>query len=266
MGPKDGIRCRTFLIAVMLVVVTLGVSVVSYGSEEDGVFGRMDYVALGDSVTYAIDGETHVRMMSPYPCLVSRDLGFRSHLNLAVSGATVTDVNADNNIFLQVERIPADTDIISVLIGGNDLLAGVPLGELGDDTRGTVYGAYDSLVVELRDRFPLAFVFFITQYDVPAVDGLNRAGYTVDDMADALKEVCDRHYIPVLDLNAMIGFDMVSDPGCDGIHPTQGFTRNEIAPRISDFIESMYVPVKKYVALGDSITYGYAPGGRMERA
>ncbi len=266
MDPADGRKGIVLMTAVMLVLVASGVSIVSYTLEGDGdVFGGLDYVALGDSVTYAMDGGTHERMDLPYPCLVNCELGFRTHTNLAVNGATVSEVSPGNNTFLQLDRIPAGTDIISVLIGGNDFLIGVPLGGPGDDTRDTVYGAYDSLMAELKERFPFAFVFFMTMYDVPLVQGDNHAGYSMGDMAAVLKEVCSKNSVPVLDLNSMVDFDMATDPDCDWIHPTQEFTERNIAPRISDFIEDTYTPVKRYVALGDSITYGFASDGRMDR-
>ena len=198
MSERKGIGALS--VAFLLVISVFAFSVFSYSDDaQDSLFRGMDYVSLGDSITDAIDGKTHTSMVSPYPCLVSEELGFRSHHNLAVSGATVTDVRQDNHIMLQVERIPSGADVISVLIGGNDFLMGVPLGEAEDMTQGTVYGAFNILAKELKERFPQAYIFFMTQFNVPCAPGPNGAGYTMYDLGEVVKSVCSTNSIAVLD-------------------------------------------------------------------
>ena len=252
------------LTAVILVVSVLTFCIVTNDSDEqDDLFRSMDYVSLGDSITSAVDGKTHRSMVSPYPCLVTKELGFKSHLNLAVGGATVSDVRPDNNVLLQMDRIPSGTDVISVLIGGNDFLAGVPLGDIDDSSQDTVYGGFNLLVKGLKDRFPQAYIFFMTQFDVPCAPGANGAGYTMYDLGEVVKTVCSSNSIPVLDLYHLVDFTMETDPECDMLHPTQAFVMNNIAPKVSEFIRSNHISGQKYVALGDSITYGHAMCGRM---
>ena len=237
----DGSRTFALFTATILMVMALfASSLLGDFEERDPMFGDLEYVALGDSITYGFDGDTGMRMASPYPCLVAKKLGVGSHTNLAVSGATVSNINRYNNTMLQFADVPESADIISVMIGVNDFSVCAPLGQMGDMTQDTIYGGLYMLAASLQDRCPDAVIFFMTPFQFPGYPGENPAGYTLSDVADAVKVVCLDRGIPVLDMYTYGGFSMESDPCCDTLHPTQAFFRKYTAPMVSEFIRSLY--------------------------
>ena len=240
-GTSDRMnRTSVLLVSLALVGCALGTSLVMESTYEPPESSDVYYVALGDSITYGMAGDTGVRMIHPYPCQVSEALRLERHLNLAVSGATVS-YGAGNNTVNQLFVVPSDADMVSVMIGVNDFNFGAPLGDIDDMTQDTVYGGLNLLAKGLKERCPDAFIFFMTPFQFPGNMGSNHMGYTLRDVADAVEDVCASYGIPVLDMYDEGGFSMESDPKCDTLHPTQGFFRKNTAPQISDFIRENYV-------------------------
>ena len=90
-------------------------------------------------------------------------------------------------------------------------------------------------------KCPDAFIFFMTPFPFLGMPGDNSAGYSVSDVADAVKEVCAVRGIPVLDMYDVGCFSMENDPACDTLHPTEKFFRTYTAPIIEKFIRENYV-------------------------
>ena len=88
------------------------------------------YVALGDSMTAGAGiGRTSppcYRSSANYPSLIADELGVRNFADASCIGATTADVReghvADDGEFVpaQMEDLTADTDVVSITIGGND--------------------------------------------------------------------------------------------------------------------------------------------------
>ena len=238
----DG-RSTAFLTAIVVTVMVSSLCVVCPIPEEsDSEFGELDYVALGDSITYGYEWGGG-RVADPYPCLVSKRLGFGTHTNLAVSGTTLTECHGRSNIMSQLEEVRSGADVVSVMIGVNDYAISAPLGDIDDVGNDTIYGSLNLLVTGLKEGCPNAFIFFMTPYPFIGMPGHNSAGYTLADVADAVEEVCASHSVPVLDMYGDGGFILANDPRCDGLHPTQEFFRAYTAPQIIAFIEENFVPI-----------------------
>lgn len=227
-----------FAVASMLVACSLCASLlIDHFDKGDG--SDITYVALGDSITYGFITHTE-RMSHPYPCQLAYKLGVDEHINLAVSGATVSDTAGDNNTMEQLKGVPADADLISVMIGVNDFGNDAPLGKLGDRTMDTIYGGLELLVSGLVGRCPDAFIFFMTPFPFLNYPGPNGLGYVLKDVADAVTEVCSLYDVPVLDMYTLGEYSLENDPGSDGLHPTEAFFRKYTVPKILDFLERTY--------------------------
>lgn len=207
------------------------------GSASD--FSALTYIALGDSITEGNDGFSHSggKVARPYPSVVKDILNLKESVNRGVGGSTV--VTGENSFFSMLERYPSmpDGEIISVLGGVNDFGRSVPLGNIDGDTT-TFYGALNALADGLKRKYPDAFIFFMTPYRCSGIPSVNRLGNTLEQFAQAVKEVCSRHNLPCLDMYNLGGFEKeMNDPRSDGIHPSQSFYINNTAPQIADFIK-----------------------------
>ena len=210
-------------------------------------FSDKTYLAFGDSITWGADySKSYARMDNPYPELVASELGLKSHVNLAVSGATLCSNSL--NLVCMTDRIISYTqyaDIVSVLMGVNDFNRSLPLGTIGDNNNTTVYGSLNLIAKHFQTYYSKSFVFFMTPYKV-AFGGKdsftdNTQGYNLLDVANAVKEVAENYGYPVLDLFNLGKYELeMYNTDNDGIHPSQEFIREYTAPQIAQFIKDNY--------------------------
>ena len=210
-------------------------------------FSDKTYLAFGDSITWGADySRAYARMDNPYPELVTSELGLKSHVNLAVSGATLCANTL--NLVCMTDRIVSYTqnaDIVSVLMGVNDFNRSLPLGTIEDCNNTTVYGALNLIAKHFQTYYANSFVFFMTPYKV-AFGGKdsfteNSQGYNLLDVANAVKEVAGNYGYLVLDLFNLGKYELeMYNADNDGIHPSQEFIRNYTAPQIAQFIKDNY--------------------------
>jgi lysophospholipase L1-like esterase len=107
---------------------------------------------------------------------------------------------------------------VVVLGGANDYLNGdAPLGQMGDTTLCTFYGAVRDLFTRLKDKYPTSKIIAITppkyiklQSNINAV-GAERVG-GIEVYAEAIKEVAAEMEIPVIDAYSTWAID----PRIDG--------------------------------------------------
>ena len=206
---------------------------------------QIKVACIGDSITYGEVSSTGKKMEMPYPELVAEELQLKGVRNYGTRNATVkvpVAASTRPNIFGQVAEASANADIVSVMIGINDFGAGYDLGIVADaDPSVSVYGAYNCLAKDLIEKYPNAFIFFMTPLKPFYWEETNEAGYTLVDMANAIKTVCEANNIAVLDLYATSGFSPEVDLGCsDGLHPSQRFFEEYMAPQIVEFIRENY--------------------------
>jgi lysophospholipase L1-like esterase len=179
--------------------------------------------ALGDSITFGAGGNV------PYPTVVKNALGLNAVRNYGVSGTSVAIRSGRTDSF--IERYPSmdnNAQIIYVMGGTNDFWTNVPLGTMGDTDPTTYYGALDTLVKGLINKYPNAFICFGTPpkgwresgyYN----EGPNNNGNTMEQFNKAVKDVCGYYTIPVLDVKHELGIDpslssQFSAFTSDGIH------------------------------------------------
>lgn len=203
-------------------------------------FSQMTYVSFGDSITYGVDGQTTLRMENPYPSLVADEMGFKNFYNYAVSGSTISYVSGLTNVNSQLTNATSKADIVSVMIGVNDFAKSCELGTIDDKGLTTIYGGLNTLVKGLKSKYNNAYIFFMTPFQQWRFDDPNSVGVSLIDVVNAIKQVCENNDIPVLDMYNLCNFNETTDPYCDGLHPTQQFMTNYVAPMVSQFIKDNY--------------------------
>ncbi len=122
-------RALGALLAAVLLVGALSACSDS-DNPESSEAGGPRYVALGDSMTAGAGiGRTAppcYRSHDNYPSLIADELGVDNFVDASCIGATTADVReghvADDGEFVpaQMEEITAETDVVSITIGGND--------------------------------------------------------------------------------------------------------------------------------------------------
>lgn len=233
-------RLVSILLLSLIVLLCVGCDNLPEITDKD--FSNITYIALGDSITYGIDGmNSGKRMRDPYPSLVKKQLRLKSVNNYGISGSTLTAgvLNSYEPMSLRYNGME-DADIISVLGGVNDYLNNIPLGTIEDRDSSTIYGALRVLCNGLRIKFSNSFIFFMTPYKV-INKPINELGYTLEDVANAIKEVCTEFSMPVLDLYNTGCYELEAEKSnSDKLHPSQKFIKEFTAPQISKFIADSY--------------------------
>lgn len=235
----------TFAFALLVTSLFLcGVFAGCNKTQTDLDFSKYSMNCLGDSITYGYAPKSGGEQMEqPFPAQLKKYLGLKKVRNYGVSGATLSVNTADRVILSQsYKEMDNDAQIITVMGGSNDFERGLPLGNVNDTQNTTVYGALDVLARGLKIKYPNAFIFFMTTFQVgdylPAV---NSAGYTLEDVADAVIEVCAKYDIPVLDMYREGKFELeMNTESSDGSHPSQAFFEKYTVPQIARFLEDHY--------------------------
>ena len=206
-------------------------------------FKQLTYVTFGDSITYGIDGVDWGLMEDPYPELVSKELGFASFNNLAVSGATFCENTLGRtNMTKKILSYKGEADIISLMLGVNDCYVGLPLGTSESRDNTTIYGSLFLISEYLSQNYEDALIFYMTPFPAKSCYADNSAGYNLEDVANAIKHVAALYDIPVLDMYLYSEYENAEmyNPNGDGLHPSQSFMRDYASPKIVEFIGNYY--------------------------
>lgn len=205
-------------------------------------FSELSYVAFGDSITYGVDGVNGGRMANPYPNLVADELNFKSVTNKAVSGAVFcTNTLNRTNMTQTILNFKGEADIISLMLGVNDKCVNLPLGTTTSRDNSTIYGSLHLICEYLTKNYADSFIFVMTPFKYSGYASLNSQGYDLEDVADAIKWVCGKYDIPVLDMFELGNYEVeMSQSNSDGLHPSQEFFEEYTAPQIVDFIKNNY--------------------------
>lgn len=209
-------------------------------------FTNMKYLAFGDSITA---GSGLSSKDYSYPSVVAKTLGTTIR-NKGVGGSTIgydtedTDRHCIADDIVEFCGDDYKADIISFTGGSNDKGRSIPLGDISDKNTFSVYGALNIIAKTLTEKYPNAFIFFMTPIKNPTCEVVNSQNYTLKDICIAIKEVASIYDIPVLDLYNTSQYEsadcgMYAD-GSDGWHPNQQFVAEYLAPQISQFIKDNY--------------------------
>lgn len=150
------------------------------------IFSGATALFFGDSLT-----EQNWHYTKGYHKWIKGILGLASYINYGVSGYKISDV------YDKVTSVTDGADIIFVMAGVNDQQFSVPLGEMGDTTSDTIYGALYMLCGKLKEKYPTSIIIYIT----PAYQSKypHSSGITSYEVAKAIREVCGKFAIAVYD-------------------------------------------------------------------
>ncbi len=168
------------------------------------VTSGVDYVAMGDSFsagpfigTMRTDPQGCARSRDNYPAFLADWLDVASYTDVSCSAAVTDDLYAPMTLFdgnttgPQLDALSADTDLVTIGIGGNDFRiydslikcqdgAACPVDDLVADAR-KVAGRIKKAVRRITDAAPEAAVYVVGYPDILPTEGACRAvGVTAD--------------------------------------------------------------------------------------
>ena len=191
-------------------------------------------ITAGDSITWQ-DGKAYTgtsNIARGWQTVVKENLILASVKNIAISGRSMADgtPNGDGTVTTVLSQTALPEDLFVIAAGTNDFKLNVAIGELkniGDVfDRTTFYGAYQTtLEYILSKRKDIRIVLFTplhrTQSGYNSTTFENTAGHKLNDYVEAIKAVGARYSVPVCDMYANSGINMltVSVDTLDGLHP-----------------------------------------------
>ena len=207
----------------------------SEGIQAKGPWADKNAIFVGDSITAGTNCEG-----STYWELLGDILELGSANAMATPGSCISgtsDYGSEYDPLInRFEDIP-EADLITIFMGTNDYGHDTPLGSIDDEGDVSFYGALNTIIPALQAKYPNAKIVFITPlhrygfgtnsatgeehtYDsVP-----NGAGHTLGDYVNAIKEVCEKYGVDVIDLYTDLDLDPSADETReyymeDGLHP-----------------------------------------------
>lgn len=210
---------------------------------------------VGDSIT-AGSGTTKT-----YCSILDDTLELESMTGMGVAGSCVSatsDYKTSNSPLINRYKSIPDSDIITIYMGTNDYGHETPMGTIDDTEDVSFYGALNVIIPGIQNAHPDALLAWITpthRYGFGTSKMLGTAftydylpngrGYSLNDYVDAIKEVCEKYDVPVIDLFTLSGMDpSLSEVRTqympDGLHPNAA-GHEKIAAIIAKSLEGILV-------------------------
>lgn len=221
------------------------------------VFTDKCYIAVGDSITYGTSPLDNSQIDNPWCFQVAEKLNMGIVINNGVASSGVLPSPRPNTppaIWSQhYNLIPEEGDIISIMIGINDLVgyknnfAGYVLGTMEDRTTDTFYGALHTMWLGLIERFSLSNGKKLFMINYPKSDVFNNDEW--NEWIGATIKVANHYSIPICDLSTELGISQDGDVnneywiltsnGTKNVHPTQTLA-NQFSIKVANFIKSHF--------------------------
>lgn len=203
------------------------------GSEEKFIFEGKTLLSLGDGVSKG----------STYQEKVKTLLNLKSVINNSNNGLVMSSmINFIN------EEALKDTDIIIIMAGTNDYTKGRVLGTKDDGGEvESFYGDVQAVINAAQKAKPEAKLVFLTPLKHGYIEGQpsypdkNNIGLGLEDYCMAIKEVCDKNSIPVIDLFNESGIEAenITDYTVDNMNLNEA-GNEKVAKNISQGLQEIF--------------------------
>lgn len=220
---------------VTMSISVTGMQVIEKPVVENKLSGKTA-VFVGDSITYGIGTTDGAR----YWEVLGESLELSNVTGMGVAGSCISTKsnygNSNSPLINRYDSIP-EADLITIFMGTNDYGHETPLGTINDKRDTSFYGALNVILPSLIKKYPNSRIVVVTplhRYGFGTSGNLgtaftydyleNGGGANLEDYVNALKAVCNKYSIPVIDLYTLSGLDP-SDSETkanympDGLHP-----------------------------------------------
>ena len=183
---------------------------------------------LGDSIT---EGHGTTDPEKAFHQIIKEKYGLEFAYNYGIGGTRIarqlvpTRDRTKHDLYfeLRAETMDRNADAVVVFGGTNDYGHGdAPFGEKESEDIYTFCGAVNSLIGKLEREFPKAEIIFMTPlHRLNETQPTQPDGKILEDYVNAIREICKKRNIPVIDLfeiNPLDPRDAELVP--DGLHPS----------------------------------------------
>ncbi len=234
---------------------------------EKSSWNNSSVVFVGDSITAGVGTQ------KTYCEYLNEIISFRSVVKMGVPGSCVSATSdygsSTSPLIHRYQNIP-NADLIVLFMGTNDYGHETPLGTINDTTDISFYGALNSIIPNIISTHPNSQLVVLTPLhrygfgsskitgEALTYDHLpNGRGHTLYDYVDAIRNVCVRYAVPVIDLFAVSGINpsiatIKNTYMPDGIHPNDE-GHKKIAYIISAQLELYPGYIREDVSVNDEI-------------
>lgn len=189
--------------------------------ESDKEEKEIKWVSYGDSITE----------LNTWQPKVAKTLGYQ-HINRGVGSTRISGnsfvapesgvkkymMNTDERI----DKIPNDTELITVMGGSNDWSVGTPIGEISDKTNETFFGAYQIMLDKIKKRIPDAQIIILLPPFRDQEGDMIIKGQKLEDFRDATVEIAEEYDYPVINtMDAGINQSNYTEYLMDVVHPNE---------------------------------------------
>lgn len=198
------------------------------------------WTVVGDSLT-----EKNQRTDLNYHDYIAEATGI-TVINQGYSGSGYAKTGAGHAFHLRINKVPANSDVVTIFGSFNDLSSGLELGAPSDTGTETICGCINTTIDNLIAVMPAVSLGIVTPTSWSGGDPANpNNGQT--KYVDALVEICKNRSIPCLDLYRCSNLRPWTEEGrlaCyskddgNGTHPDEN-GHKLIASRFKAFLESL---------------------------
>ena len=189
---------------------------------------------VGDSITAGSN------ISKKYYEHIGEILGLQSANAYGIGGSCISaqsDYGTNNTPLINRFRSIPSVDLIVIFMGTNDYGHETPLGTMQDSTDISFYGALNVIIPGIQEHNPNSQLIFVTPmhrygFGTSKITGTkftddslpNGRGHSLADYVNAIKSVCAKYGVPVIDLFSIcpINPSIKSDKDVyfpDGLHP-----------------------------------------------
>lgn len=197
----------------------------------DSISTFQDYITPGNSVYYNAERQAQFGLTSvddTWWMKTIKALGGLLNNNDAWSGSRVSGSTNPGLAFLRTNRIDANTDVVLVMIGINDLSGNVPLGDLNAvghaHDLNNITGAYQAFIEKMQGYYPNLEIILVTNLSrwINNNENTNANGLTPRLLQDRIKEIAKLYGLKCVDMNE-IGHNKFNNSALapDNTHPNK---------------------------------------------
>lgn len=202
-------------------------------TEEKFILKDKNLLSLGDGVS----------KIGTYQEKVVKLLSMKGVTNKADNGLVLANMAANIN-----EETLKNIDIVMILGGTNDFTQSKELGTIADgENVDSFYGNVQKAINIIKKAKPKVEIVFLTPLKhgylegQPSYPDKNNLGYSLDDYAKSITEVCTKNSLPVIDLFNKSGIESsnISKFTTDNINLNEA-GNEKVAQVISDKLNEIY--------------------------
>lgn len=160
--------------------------------KEKFTFDGKSLLSLGDGVSKGSTYQEKLKVL----------LNLKSVINKADNGLVMKSMSN----YINKEALK-DIDLVIIMVGTNDYTTGRNLGTISDEaSTESFYGDVQAVINAAKEAKPNVKLIFLTPLKHGYIDGQpsypdkNNIGIGLEDYSKAIKEVCEKNSIPVIDL------------------------------------------------------------------